>query len=64
MLDRKLLAILVCPLCKGPLQHDQTAQELLCLAEGLAYPIRDGIPVMLDNEARVLTSDERASRKA
>lgn len=64
MLDKKLLAILACPLCKGPLHYDQVAQELLCYADGLAYPIRDGIPVMLDNEARPLSTEEKANRKS
>jgi uncharacterized protein len=50
--DTRLLEILVCPLCKGPLEHDRAAQELICHADKLAYPIRDGIPVMLANEAR------------
>ncbi|MFM1897375.1 MAG: hypothetical protein RLZZ385_2449 [Pseudomonadota bacterium] len=59
MLDQKLLAILVCPICKGPLKYDKSAAELLCFADGLAYPIRDDIPVMLSSEARQLTSEER-----
>jgi uncharacterized protein YbaR (Trm112 family) len=63
MLDKKLLAILVCPLCKGPLTYKQTEQELLCYGDSLAYPIRDGIPVMLDNEARQLSADEKEQRK-
>ena len=63
MLDKKLLAILACPLCKGSLHYDQAAQELLCYADSLAYPIRDGIPVMLDNEARTLTPAEKDQRK-
>jgi uncharacterized protein len=50
--DTRLLEILVCPLCKGPLEHDRAAQELICHVDKLAYPIRDGIPVMLANEAR------------
>nr|WP_255710671.1 MULTISPECIES: Trm112 family protein [unclassified Mycetohabitans] len=50
--DARLLEILVCPLCKGPLHHDRNAQELICHADKLAYPIRDGIPVMLVDEAR------------
>jgi uncharacterized protein YbaR (Trm112 family) len=50
--DARLLEILVCPLCKGPLHHDRNAQELICHADKLAYPIRDGIPVMLADEAR------------
>ncbi|MGX5876943.1 Trm112 family protein, partial [Burkholderia gladioli] len=50
--DARLLEIIVCPICKGPLQHDRAAQELICHADKLAYPIRDGIPVMLVDEAR------------
>ncbi|KAG0194203.1 hypothetical protein DFQ28_001340 [Apophysomyces sp. BC1034] len=50
--DARLLEILVCPLCKGPLQYNRSAQELICHADKLAYPIRDGIPVMLVDEAR------------
>lgn len=59
MLDKKLLAILACPLCKGPLQYHAEQQELVCRADALAFPIRDGIPVMLEDEARRLTVDER-----
>ncbi len=51
-MDGKLLDILVCPLCKGPLHYDRAAAELICRADRLAYPIRDGIPVMLVDEAR------------
>ena len=51
-IDPKLLEILVCPLTKGPLIYDQTAQELVSEKAGLAYPIRDGIPIMLIDEAR------------
>lgn len=53
-MDPKLLEILVCPLCKGPLNYDRAAQELICKADRLAFPIRDGIPVMLIDEARSL----------
>jgi len=56
--DPKLLEILVCPLTKGPLRYDAEAQELVSEQAGLAYPIRDGIPIMLVDEARKL--DERA----
>ena len=56
--DPKLLEILVCPLTKGPLSYDATKQELLSRQAGLAYPIRDGIPIMLVDEARPLTDDE------
>ena len=53
-MDSRLFEILVCPLCKGPLQHDRAAQELICKPDRLAFPIRDGIPVMLEQQARVL----------
>ncbi|WP_159269288.1 Trm112 family protein [Zhongshania aliphaticivorans] len=59
MIDKKLLEILVCPVSKAPLDYDEQRNELLCRASGLAYPIRDGIPVMLESEARVLTTDEK-----
>jgi uncharacterized protein YbaR (Trm112 family) len=61
-MDQKLLAILACPLCKGPLKFDRQAAELLCYADALAFPVRDGIPVMLENEARALTLEEREKR--
>lgn len=57
-MDRKLLDILVCPLCKGPLAYDKAKAELVCRADRLAYPIRDDIPVMLEDEARKLTAEE------
>tara|TARA_B110000093_G_scaffold136916_1_gene146739 strand:- start:119 stop:325 length:207 start_codon:yes stop_codon:yes gene_type:complete len=57
--DKKLLSILVCPVSKAPLEFDEASQELICRASGLAYPIRDGIPVMLENEARWLETDEK-----
>ncbi|MFO1199577.1 MAG: Trm112 family protein [Burkholderiaceae bacterium] len=53
-MDNRLLEILVCPVCKGPLEVDRTAQELVCRHDRLAFPIRDGIPVMLEDEARRL----------
>jgi len=56
-LEPSLLQILVCPLCKGPLTHDRERQELVCAADQLAFPIRDGIPVMLESEARPLQPD-------
>lgn len=55
-LDPELLAILVCPVTKAPLVYDADAQELICEDSGLAYPVRDGIPVMLVDEARSLDS--------
>lgn len=58
-MDNKLLSILVCPVCKGPLKWEQEAGELICAADGLAYPIRDDIPVMLESEARTLSSEEK-----
>lgn len=61
MIDKKLLSILVCPVSKAPLDYDEENQELICKASGLAYPIRDGIPVMLEVEARQLTADEKLS---
>lgn len=57
-MDAKLLEILVCPVCKGPLAYDKTAQELICKADRLAFPVRDGIPVMLEDEARSLAAEE------
>ncbi|GAB4351535.1 MAG: Trm112 family protein [Immundisolibacter sp.] len=56
-MDRKLLDILVCPLCKGPLIYDAKAGELICRADRLAFPIVDDIPVMLVDEARQLPAD-------
>ncbi|MCW7537764.1 Trm112 family protein [Aquabacterium sp. A7-Y] len=53
-MDTRLLELLVCPVCKGPLEHDRQARELICRADQLAYPVRDGIPVMLESEAREL----------
>jgi uncharacterized protein YbaR (Trm112 family) len=57
-IDPKLLEILVCPLTKGPLTYDQKRQELVSEKAHLAYPIRDGIPIMLVDEARSLDDDE------
>ena len=59
MLDKKLLQILVCPVTKAPLDYDEARQELVCKASGLAYPVRDGIPVLLEGEARALSTDEK-----
>lgn len=58
-MDKRLLDILVCPVCKGPLVYDQAAEELICKGDRLAYPIREGIPVMLEDQARVLESKEQ-----
>jgi len=57
-MDKKLLDILVCPICKGPLVYLKDAKELVCKPDRLAYPIRDDIPVMLEDEARALGPDE------
>lgn len=57
-MDKKLLDILVCPVSKAPLVFDKERQELKCKASRLAYPVRDGIPVMLESEARRMTNDE------
>jgi uncharacterized protein YbaR (Trm112 family) len=57
-MDARLLEILVCPLCKGPLDYLKDKQELACKADRLAFPIRDGIPVMLDEEARTMSAEE------
>ena len=57
-MDPKLLEILVCPLCKGPVEYRKSAQELVCRPCRVAYPIRDGIPVMLADEVRALSAEE------
>jgi uncharacterized protein YbaR (Trm112 family) len=57
-MDARLLDILVCPLCKGPLVYRKSERELVCKADRLAYPIRDDIPVMLEDEARRLDAEE------
>ena len=62
MVDATLLEILACPLCKGPLHYDKSKQELICPVDRLAYPIRDDIPVMLEDEARPLAADEEIER--
>ena len=57
-MDPKLLEILVCPLCKGPLLWKKDAQELVCKGDRLAFPVRNDIPVMLEEEARTLGPEE------
>ncbi|ANE55862.1 Trm112 family protein [Methylomonas sp. DH-1] len=57
-MDKKLLDILACPLCKSSLIYDKDKQELICKADKLAFPVRDGIPVMLEDEARELSFEE------
>lgn len=59
-MDKKLLDILVCPVTKGPLIYDKKNQELISKSARLAYPIKEGIPVMLEEDARVLSSEEAA----
>ncbi|RDE24778.1 Trm112 family protein [Motiliproteus coralliicola] len=61
-MDKKLLDILICPVAKAPVEWNKDTNELFCYASGLAYPIRDGIPVMLENEARELSPEEREQR--
>ena len=53
-MDSRLLDVLVCPLCKSPLEYDKAAQELICHADKLAFPVRDGIPIMWTDQARAL----------
>ena len=61
-MDPRLLDILVCPVTKAPLEYDRIRQELISRPAGLAYPVRDGIPVMLESEARRLDEEERSER--
>ena len=60
-MDPKLLDILVCPICKGPLVYDKQRQELICKPDRLAFAVRDGIPVMLEDEARKLPPEENVN---
>jgi uncharacterized protein YbaR (Trm112 family) len=57
-MDARLLDLLVCPLCKGPLQNVRASHELVCVADRLAFPVRDDIPIMLEEEARVLGAED------
>ena len=57
-MDARLLDILACPVCKGPLRHDRKQDLLVCRGDRLAFPIRDGIPVMLEDEARALSPND------
>ncbi len=63
MFDTKLLEILACPVTKAKLEYDNEKEELVCLASNLAYPIRDGIPVMLEEEARQISLEEKEAYK-
>lgn len=58
MIDKQLLDIMACPLCKSPLRYNSAQQELICKADRLAFPIRDDIPVMLEDEARRISLEE------
>jgi uncharacterized protein YbaR (Trm112 family) len=60
-MDSRLLDILVCPICKGPLLYRAARGELVCKADRLAFPVRDGIPVMLEDEARKLAPEEEVN---
>ncbi len=62
MIDKKLLSILRCPVTKANVQLSEDKKELICYASGLAFPIRNDIPVMLEAEARVLSADEKLDR--
>jgi uncharacterized protein len=57
-MDTKLLELLVCPVTKGPLEYDRDKQELVSHSARLAYPVRDGLPILLENEARTLSDEE------
>ena len=59
MLDIKLLDIIACPICKGKLAYNKADNELICKFDHLAYPVRDGIPALLQVEARKLSAEER-----
>lgn len=61
-MDKQLLAMLVCPVCQGKLKLDKDTSELLCTFDGLAYPIQDGVPVMLDSEARKMSEEEKLEK--
>jgi uncharacterized protein len=56
-MDTRMLELLVCPICKGPLEHLRDSQELACRADRLAFPVRDGLPVMLESQARPYEPD-------
>jgi len=61
-MDQRLLSIMACPICKGELNYVKEQDELVCKFDGLAFPVRDGIPVMLEGEARTLSADERLDK--
>lgn len=57
-MDKKLLEILACPVCKGKLVYDRAKQQLICRFDKIAYPIRDGIPIMLEDQAQQISEEE------
>lgn len=57
-MDTKLLDILACPICKGPLRYAKREEQLVCRADRLSFPIRDGIPIMLEDEAKQLSAED------
>jgi len=61
-MDKKLLSLLVCPVCKGAVKYDKDKSELICKVDALAYPIDDGIPVMMADKARPLSTDEKLAK--
>lgn len=61
-MDKRLLNILACPICKGELTLDKEKNELICRFDGLAFPVRDDVPVMLEQEARTLSAEERLDK--
>jgi len=61
-MDKKLLSLLVCPICKGTLKLNKEKNELVCRADALAFQIDDGVPVMLQEKARPLTTDEKLAK--
>lgn len=63
-MDARLLEILACPLCKGPLYYDKSGAQLVCRADRLAFPVRDDIPIMLEEEARQLESGDPLLERA
>ncbi|KAA1174983.1 Trm112 family protein [Marinobacter salinexigens] len=62
-MDKKLLGLLACPVCKGELKLNDTKTELVCYQDAMAFPVREGIPVMLASEARTLSTDERLDKR-
>ena len=62
-MESRLLEVLACPLCKGPLRHDREQKVLICQADKLAFPIRDGIPIMLETEAQDLAEPAASSQQ-